>query len=115
MATKGESLDINQARNVIDLIRGDINSFNCSYKTSSIEIDWGRSRSQGKRSGKNVTGAMSSNLCGIKKYTALDLGVYSCDWNGQIYELLDTFQLTKYYRARVYGCNEIEARYYALT
>lgn len=80
MTTLGSSIDINQARCVVDSIRSDIDLFNCSYNKSTIEIDWGLNKSQGKRIGSICKGAMSSNLKGVKKYSALDLGVYTNDY-----------------------------------
>ena len=113
----GLSKNVQEARELIPTIRKAIESFDVDFPILTKEIDWGRKkRGQGRRSGGMVTGSMSAAPVGIKKYTCIDMSKYASDWEGvDNRPSFDGNQSARYYTAREFGCNKIEAAVYALS
>lgn len=111
----GISQTIPEARKLIDAQRSEIDAFECSVPQTYKEIDWGpKSRGQGKRNGHMVQGSMSDAPHGIKRYYCTDMSKYRDDFNND-YPIKFLERPEYYYRAREFGCNHIEALYYAIT
>lgn len=112
----GKSICVKDARDILPSIIKFIDEFNCDIPTTKTFIDWGKkSRGQGKRSGSMIMGGMSAAPVGIKTYFGVDLSKYSNDFNGDMeWASGDGSRRARYYKAREFGCNEIEARLYAI-
>jgi len=113
----GESNSVDDARVLMDIIRPELDGADCDVPLVKMQIDWGpRSKGQGRRSGHMVHGSMSAAPGGVKTYLGVDTSKYKADWGGKLHELItDGHELCRYFKAREFGCNEIEARYYAIT
>lgn len=111
----GTSKSVEEAKVLINTIRKELDNFNCSPPSTKTVIDWGaKARGQGKRCGHMVMGSMSDAPSGKKVYCGIDISKYKNDWDGIQNCRFDGHQSCRYYKAREYGCNQIEARYYAL-
>ena len=106
-----QSQNIKDAKNLVAVHRTDIDNFEVEIPTKTSTIDWGSSRGQGKRSGGMIKGGMGNAPRGVKEYTGFDLSKYRDDLKGR---RLHTWEVVRYYRAREYGCNDIEAMCYIL-
>jgi len=114
----GASLSVDDAKILMQSIKTNIDQWNSGRIPTSVSyIDWGsKKRGQGRRSGSTILGSMSAARYGIVKYVGVDFRKYKADWNGEIMKLLsyDGSRMSRYYKAREFGCNQIEARLYAI-
>lgn len=112
----GKSISVKEAKEIIPIISTFIDSFNCDIPTIKTVIDWGaKKRGQGKRIGNTIMGGMSAAPVGLKTYYGVDLSKYSNDFNGNMeWANGDGSRRTRYYKAREFGCNEIESRVYSM-
>lgn len=113
----GKSQNIQEARALIIAINQDIFDAGVRAKTAITEIDWGpMKRGQGKRVGHMVTGSMSGAPRGVKKYYGIDLSDYSDDLKNDptFTKFSNSGESERYAMARMYGCNHIEARFFAI-
>ncbi len=112
----GKSKDVKQAREILKLVIEKLDAFNCSPPTITSTINWGpKKRGQGKRSGGTIKGSMSAAPYGIKTYFGVDISEYLNDFAGDMKWLLGNgCRMCRYYKARKFGCNQIEARLYAM-
>lgn len=110
----GKSKDVQEAKMIISEHKNLIDSFNCKIPEISKQIDWGtKKKGQGRRSGDTILGSMSAAPYGIKTYYGVDISKYLSDWPFEVFKYLDNHERARYYKAREYGCNKIEARLYA--
>lgn len=113
----GLSKDVPEAKQLLLIIRKQIDDFHCVVPYSKTTIDWGsKKRGQGRRCGSMVMGSMSAAPSGLKTYYGVNMSKYKNDWNGDLSWFYgDNSRKSRYYKAREFGLNEIEARLYAVT
>jgi len=95
-------------------IQSQIDNFECEIKIANIQIDWGQQKRQGKRIGNTIIGSMSNAPSGITTYQSVGLSEYHTEDTEQDLRNLNGIQTCKYYRARKFGCNHIEAMVYSV-
>jgi len=112
----GSSINVTEAKIVLSEFRDKIDASSCTIPDCVSTIDWGAMpRGQGKRSGGMVKGSMSGAPRGIKKYFGIDMSKYMEDWELTVWRTMNINEKARYYKAREFGCNKIEARLYAIT
>jgi len=105
----GKSINLKQAKELIDNISSKIFEAEIGLPLIYKTIDWGRPRGQGKRAGSMIKGGMATIL-GRKSYEGLDISAFPELQKDRVW----TEQLPHYVKARLYGCNHLEAKYYAI-
>lgn len=112
----GKSTCVKDAKDILPSIIKFVDEFKCDIPTTQTVINWGaKSRGQGKRSGNMIMGGVSAAPVGLKTYYGVDLTKYENDFNGNMeWSYGDGSRRARYYKAREFGCNEIEARLYAI-